>query len=107
MLQRLKIVKNALKSVTEKLYHYEAPNDITDDYIVYFENSEGSSVSGDNYKLEQSISGNIYLYSKNEHCPLFDEIQNSLCENRISFVFIDAEYDPETEIICWSWEFDV
>lgn len=106
-MQRLRIVKNALISVTEKLYHYEAPNDITDDYIVYSENGEGSSVSGDNYKLEQSISCNIYLYSKNEHCPLFDEIQKSLRENRISFVFIDAEYDSETELICWTWEVDV
>jgi hypothetical protein len=65
MLSKLNQVRNALLSVMENVGHYEALNQ-TDKYIVWAEDGEGSSVEGDNRKLEQSIQGTIDYYTKSE-----------------------------------------
>ena len=102
----LQIVKTALLSVTSSVYHYEAPKNVTD-YIVWAEESEGSSVEADNYKLEQSITGTISFYTKKECHPFVDEIQKALIGSKISFRLILVEYDSDTELIHYEWDFEV
>ncbi|MFR5876326.1 MAG: hypothetical protein ACLUFN_07540 [Eubacterium sp.] len=105
-MKKLQQVKTALLTVTDDTYHFAAPNN-SEDYIVYSENSEGGSVEADNYKLEQSVSGLIYFYTKKENHPFVDEIQQALINSRISFYLISVEYDSQTELIEYCWSFEV
>ena len=77
---QLQIVEQALLTVTDQVFHYEKMGDV-ERYIVWTEDSEGSSVEADNYKIEQSIQGTIDLFSKIENDPWIEEIQKALNES--------------------------
>lgn len=106
MLSKLDRVKNALLAVTDNVGHYEALNQ-TDKYIVWAEDGEGSSVEGDNYKLEQSIQGTIDYYTKDEDDPNAERIQTALKAVRISFYLNSVQYEDETQYIHYEWVFEV
>ena len=63
MLSKLKVIPEALLTVTTNVGHYEAM-DKTDRYIVWAEDSEGSSVEGDNRKTLQTVQGTIDYYTR-------------------------------------------
>lgn len=72
-------------------------------YIVWAEDSESSSVEGDNYKVNQAIEGTIDLFTKTEYDPLIDAIQEALKEARISFYLNSVQYEDETQYIHYEW----
>ena len=74
MLSKLKIILDTLKAVSDNVSHYEAFKK-EDKYIVWAEDSEGSSVEGDDQKTNQSIQGTIDYYTKEDMDPKVDEIQ--------------------------------
>ena len=55
MWSKCKKIKEALLSVTDNVGHYEAIHK-TDKYIVWAEDSEGSSVEGDDRKINQRLT---------------------------------------------------
>lgn len=106
MLSKLDQVRNALLSVTENVGHYEALNQ-TDKYVVWAEDSEGSSVEGDNRKLEQTIQGTIDYYTKSENDINVEKIQEALKAARLSFYLSSTQYEDETQYIHYEWVFEV
>lgn len=106
MLSQLEIVKDALLTVTDNVWHYEALT-ITDQYIVWAEDKEGSSVEGDNHKLEQSIQGTIDYYTKNEDDQNVEAVQTALKAARIAFYLNSVQYEDETQYIHYEWVFEV
>ena len=106
MLSQLEIVKDALLTVTDNVWHYEAST-ITDQYIVWAEDKEGSSVEGDNHKLEQSIQGTIDYYTKNEDDQNVEAVQTALKAARIAFYLNSVQYEDETQYIHYEWVFEV
>ncbi|WP_349667046.1 hypothetical protein [Lacrimispora sp.] len=106
MLSQLEKVKDALLTVTDNVWHYEALTK-TDQYIVWAEDKEGSSLEGDNYKLEQSIQGTIDYYTKNEDDVNVEAIQTALKAARIAFYLNSVQYEDETQYIHHEWVFEV
>lgn len=106
MRSKLERVKETLLTVTDNVGHYEAFSQ-TDKYIVWAEDSEGSSLEGDNFKLEQSIQGTIDYYTKSENDPNVEGIQAALKAARISFNLNSVQYEDETQYIHYEWVFEV
>ena len=110
MQSKLKAVRDLLKTITDNVWHYEAM-DQPDKYIVWAEDSEGSSVEGDNKKINQSIRGTIDYFTKEEFDPNVDKIQEALKEGHISFylnsVQDESEYDSGSGYIHYEWVFEV
>ena len=109
MQDKLKIIPEILLTVTDKVYHYEAMH-ASDKYIVWAEDSEGSSLEADNYKAEQSIQGTIDYFTKQEYDENVDKIQAALVANRISFYLNSVQYESPDEGYAgyihyeWVWE---
>lgn len=110
MQDKLKIIPEILLTVTDKVYHYEAMH-VSDKYIVWAEDSEGSSLEADNYKAEQSIQGTIDYFTKEEFDKDVDEIQNALISNCISFYLNSVQYesldDSGSGYIHYEWVWEV
>lgn len=110
MQDKLKIIPEILLTVTDKVYHYEAIH-VSDKYIVWAEDSEGSSLEADNYKAEQSIQGTIDYFTKEEFDKNVDEIQNALISNCISFYLNSVQYesldDSGSGYIHYEWVWEV
>lgn len=103
---KLNVIKDALLTVTDNVGHYEAM-DKKDKYIVWAEDSEGSSVEGDNRKKYQSIQGTIDYYSKEEFDPNVDKIQEALTAAGISFYLNSVQYEEETGFVHHEWVWEV
>lgn len=106
MNSKIKIIKDTLLKVSDNVGHYEAMEK-TDQYIVWAEDSEGSSVEGDDQKTNQSIQGTIDYFTKKDMDPKVDEIQAALVNACISFYLNSVQYEEETGYIHFEWVFEV
>lgn len=109
MQDKIKIIPEILLEITENVGHYDVIHK-TDKYIVWAEDSEGSSLEADNYKAEQSIQGTIDYFTKQEYDENVDKIQAALVANRISFYLNSVQYESPDEGYTgyihyeWVWE---
>lgn len=106
MRSKLMKIPEILKTVTDNVSHYEAMNR-EDKYIVWAEDSEGSSVEGDDRKINQSIQGTIDYFTKQDMDENIDKIQAALTAACISFYLNSVQYEDETEYIHYEWVFEV
>lgn len=109
MQDKIKIIPEILLEITENVGHYDVIHK-TDKYIVWAEDSEGSSLEADNYKTEQSIQGTIDYFTKQEYDENVDKIQSALVAHRISFYLNSVQYESPDEGYAgyihyeWVWE---
>lgn len=103
---KLKKVRDVLLSTCSNVYHYES-NNPQGTYIVWMENGEGNSLSVDDEKNIQVITGTIDMFTKNEYDKLIDDLQESLDSNKISYRLESVQYEEDTEYIHYSWRFEV
>ena len=110
MWSKCKKIKEALLSVTDNVGHYEAIHK-TDKYIVWAEDSEGSSVEGDDRKINQSIQGTIDYFTKEEDDAFVEQIQAALKAACISFYLNSVQYEGKDEggagYIHYEWVWEV
>lgn len=107
---KLTEIPKILRRITPNVWHYEAMQQ-TNQYIVWAEDGEGSSVEANDRKTEQSITGTIDLFTMTEFDPAADAIQDVLKENRISFYLNSVQYENRDDgyagYIHYEWVFEV
>ena len=103
---KIKIIRDTLLKVSDNVGHYEA-KEKNDQYIVWAEDSEGSSVEGDNRKENQSIQGTIDYFTRTEFDPMVDDIQEALIDAEISFYLNSVQYEDETKYTHYEWVWEV
>ena len=101
----LRGVKDALLKVTDEVYHYRRPPDPKEKYIVWAEDSEDSSFAAGNRTEEQQIHGTIDYYTLTEFDENIDLIQMVLYAAGIGFRLNSVQYEDETNLIHYEWEF--
>lgn len=104
--EKLKKIRDILNELDIDVSHYESLNKESE-YIVWAESGESNSLSADDRKVEQSIVGTIDLYTQTEYNKIVDELQDKLNENKISFVLNSVQYEDETKLIHYEWEFEI
>lgn len=97
-------VKNALLTVTDKVYHFDATG-ATGNYIVWAEDGQADAVWADGKMQEQTLTGTIDYFTKTEYDSNFDAIQNALNNAGISYRLESIQYERDTHYIHheWSW----
>lgn len=100
-------VKNALLTVSQNVGHFEAANSANPPYIVWAEDNEFNGLSGDDYKLGQTLEGTIDLFTKDENDALFDAIQGALVAAKVYFRLESVQYEDDTELIHYEWTWRV
>ena len=106
MLDKLYKAKNALSTVPCSLNHYFASKKPSK-YIIWHEMGESQSLYGDNRKTEQTITGTVDYFTKEDMDPNLDAIQNALISAGISFTLESVQYEEETGYIHYEWKFEV
>jgi hypothetical protein len=102
----LQELRNLLLEVTSNTFHYEATKQ-TDKYIVWAEDSQGSTSYADNHMTMQGISGTIDFYTREEFDPMFDLIQQKLNSADLTWGLNSIEYEVDTKYIHYEWIFEV
>ena len=98
-------IKNALLTVTSSVYHFDATGAIGN-YIVWSEDGSADSVWAGGRMKEQTITGTIDLFTKQEYSPDFTAIQAALDVIGISYRLNSIQYEPDTKYIHYEivWE---
>lgn len=102
---KLKRVSDALVTVSERCYHYRRPASVEKNYIVWQEDSEDDSFNASNHKAEQQIHGTIDFFTQTEFDSVVDGIQAALDLAGIGFRLKSVDYEDETKLIHYEWEF--
>lgn len=105
-LKKIYRVRDALLTVSENVWHYHAMKK-DDQYIVWAEDMEGSSLNANNRKHIQGIQGTVDYFTKQEEDPTADEIQDALSEFQIPFYLSSVQYEEETDYIHYEWTWEV
>ena len=100
----LESLKDALIEVSDNVGLCEAI-DGTKSHLIFAPDSEASQSNEDNKKEIQTIQATIDLYAKKNDLDLFDEIQESLNENGISFYLNNVQYEDndKNDFIHFEW----
>lgn len=101
----LRGVKNALLTVTDEVYHYRRPPNPKEKYIVWAEDSEDGSFAAGNRTEEQQLHGTVDYYTLTEFDGNVDLIQEALYAAGIGFRINSVQYEDETNLIHYEWEF--
>lgn len=106
--ERLRPLVDALTwAVGEKCYHYWRPK-LDPPFCVWQEDSESDSLTTDNHKREQAISGSIDYFTQMEYDPKVDLIQKALTDaENIGWSLIMVQYEEDSNLIHYSWDFTV
>ena len=102
---KLSRVRDALVGVTEQCYHFRRPGNVTKNYLVWAEDSEDDSFNADTRKAEQQIHGTIDYFTQIEFDPLVDAVQDALNDAFIGFRLKSVDYEDDTKLIHYEWEF--
>ena len=112
----MKSLQNSLKSIRDilnttsaegRIWHYTRPAGVTPPWVVWQESDEAESHYTNNRKDLQQVYGTIDCYTQTEYDPLLDEIQDALNAAGVGFRLNSVQYEDETRLIHYEWEFAV
>lgn len=105
----LKGLRDTLKTISEpgKVFHYAKPKWVKPPWVVWQEDGENASFHPDNRKGEQQVHGTIDCYTQTEYDPLLDEVQGALDAAGIGWSLLSVQYEDETRLIHYEWEFNI
>lgn len=108
MQEKLSKIKDALTSIENlKVYHYWRPR-LQAPYLIWAEEGEGDSLWISNHLQEQVIKGTVDYFTKTELDPVVDEIQENLNGvEGLGWNLDTVMYEDETNLIHFSWNFEI
>ena len=80
---KLSDLRDLLLTIEVPVFHYHASKQ-PDKYIVWAEDTEGTSISANNKKINQSIQGTIDYFTKTEFDPNVDYPKRHLTLQKFS-----------------------
>ncbi|WP_139905617.1 hypothetical protein [Clostridium thermarum] len=103
---RLVDLRDLLLTIGPPVFHYFADKQ-KGNYIVWAEDGEGDSLDADDKKEIQSLQGTIDYFTKTEHDPVFELIQQKLDSADISWSLNSVQYEEDTSYIHYEWLWEV
>ena len=99
-------LRDALLEVLDDVYHFRAPADIPEHYILWGETGVSDSVKADDAPDTLAIRGMLYYYTSDEYDTIFDDICQSLTDHMIAWRITSIGYDDESRQIVYeiAWE---
>ena len=103
---RLTDLRDLLLTVGVPVFHYYATKQ-SEKYIVWAEDGEADSTSGDNKKIDQVLQGTIDYFTKTEFDPNFQVIQEKLNSAEISWRLNSIQREEDTGYIHYEWVWEL
>lgn len=95
-------LRDAMVTLTEKVYHYTAPSQEAVPYLVWAEDTR-TDLLADNKHVEAGYEGTIDLFTPNEDDPLMTAVPAALNELPIAWYQNSVQYENDTGLIHYEW----
>ena len=86
-------MRDALLGVMDDVYHFRAPSDKPESYIVWGEDGGGDIIAGDDRNEILEIRGRLYYYTTEEFDAVFDDICDALSDAGAAWSVGQIGYD--------------
>lgn len=86
-------LRDALLDVMDDVYHFQAPADKPERYIVWGEDGGDDTIAADDRNETIALRGRLYYYTAKEFDPVFDEICDALSEVGAAWSIGQIGYD--------------
>lgn len=90
--------------VTDAVSHSERLK--SDRYFVWQEDGVDDLLANNGH-TERVVTGRTDLYTGVELDPWADALGDALSSHGIAWLLVTVEYEPETELYHWSWDWEV
>ena len=101
------IVDTLLQILPDKVYHFSAPKEADNPYIVWAEENTGAPMMANNKHAELVITGSIRYYTMTEFDTTVDDIQEALDNAGIANRLTQISYNQDTDTIEYWWDWEV
>lgn len=99
-------LKELLLIVGVPVYRYEGFQE-TGNYIVWAEDSQGSTLHSDDSMNIRSTQGTIDYFTQEENDPIVETIEEKLNSADLSWQFGSIQYEKENGYIHYEWIWEV
>lgn len=103
----VKDVRDALLTVTDKVYHYKANPSVKTNHILWGETGLSATFSADDEIDSIVMGGELYYYTDTEYDPVFDQICTALDDHDIAWTLTSIGYDDKLGQIVYAMEWGV
>lgn len=103
----LRNVRDALLTVSGRVYHFKAHPKTHAPYFVWAEDGSGRSLHADGALEEQVIQGTVDYFTKRENDPAVAAAQAALTTADILWRLNSIQYEDNTGLIHYEWVFEV
>lgn len=100
------VLENALLTVGPPVFHYTAYEQ-PDEYIVWAEDGQSDAVFADDRMTQQTITGTVDYFTKQEFDPNFELIQQALNSCGVGWRLESIQYEDNTKYIHYEWVFEI
>lgn len=99
-------VRDAFLSVLDDVYHFKAPGNKSEHYVVWGETGQSDTISADDKPDTIAIAGLMYYYTNDEYDTIFDDLCFALSEIGAAWGIRSIGYDDSTGQIVYevAWE---
>ena len=106
--EKLKRFRDEMNTLpTDNVFHYKRPGKNKTQYVVWQEDGSGTDGWFNNHMGEQQIHGTIDLFTLQEYDILVDEIQERLNRLSAGWSLQLVQYEDETNLIHYEWEWSI
>ena len=106
--EKLKRFRDEMNTLpTDNVSHYKRPGKNKPQYVVWQEDGSGTDGWFNNHMGEQQIHGTIDLFTLQEYDILVDEIQERLNNLNAGWSLQSVQYEDETNLIHYEWEWSI
>lgn len=105
-LKRLEIIREALKGVTDRVWHHHALPAASPPYLVWAEDG-ANDFTADGRHRERAWQGTIDLYTRDEDDGLIGAVSKALDGTPAAWYLNSVQYEEETGLIHYEWVFEV
>lgn len=95
-------LRDALVTLTDKVYHYTAPSQEAVPYLVWAEDSR-TDLLADNKHVEAGYEGTIDLFTRDEDDPLMTAVPALLNGLPIGWYQNSVQHEEDTGLIHYEW----
>lgn len=99
-------LRDLLLTIGVPVYHFHAHMQ-TNSYIVWAEDTQGSTSYADNHMTIQGVQGTIDYFTKTEFDPNFDLIQEKFNSVDIAWRLNSIQHEEETGYIHYEWVWEL
>lgn len=90
----------------EKTYHFTAPPNTEPPYIVWKEDGN-NDLNSNNRHSEKIVTGTMDLFIRSETDPLIRKLPALMNDFPAAYSLISVEYEEETGLLHYSWDWEV